>query len=71
MSNVINETNSKHIDDYDDFRFQDAAQAMFLKYQRMNMIKPSNGITTTTATSVHNIRDQQEKTVSSKACTIL
>jgi len=71
MSNGINETNSKHINDYDDFRFQDAAQAIFLKYQIMGMIKPSDGITTTTATSVHKVRDRQETTISSKACTIL
>jgi hypothetical protein len=71
MSNGINETNSKHIDDYVDFRFQDAAQAIFLKYQSMDMIKPSNGITTTTATSLHKVRDQQETIINSRACTIL
>jgi len=70
MSNGIHETNSKHIDNYENFRFQDASQAIFFKYQMMGIIKPSDGVTTTTA-SVHIIRDQQETTTRSRACTIL
>jgi hypothetical protein len=70
MSNGINTTNSKHIDDYEDYRFRDAAQAIFFKYQTMNMIKSSDGMTTTT-NSVHIARDRQETTNRSQACTIL
>ncbi|CAF0762897.1 unnamed protein product [Rotaria sordida] len=73
MSNGIHEKNNKYINNYEDFRFRDAAQAIFFKYQMMDIIKPSDGTTITTNinTSVHVIRDRQETTVRSRACIIL
>jgi hypothetical protein len=69
MSDGINQTNSKPIDNYDDFRFRDAAQAIFLKYQMKDNTKHSDEINATT--SVHTTSNKQEKTVQSSACIIL
>ncbi len=66
MSNGINQTNSTYIDNYEDVRFQDASQAIFFKYRKMGMIKP-----TAPTASVNVTRDRHEKTVRSQACTIL
>jgi hypothetical protein len=72
MNNGINQTNSKHIDNYEDLRFRDAAQTIFFKYQMMGMIQPSDGTTTTTtANSVHMVHQRQETIVRSGACIIL
>jgi hypothetical protein len=75
MSDGIDETNSKLIDSYENFRFQDAALAIFSKYQTMGIIKSSDEnvgvITTATTPSVYINRQQQQTTVSSRACTIL
>ncbi|CAF3289315.1 unnamed protein product [Rotaria sp. Silwood2] len=76
MSDGIHEKNSKHINNYEDIRFRDAAQAIFFKYQLMGTIRPSDGTTTTTtttniSTSVNMARDRQETIVRSRACIIL
>jgi hypothetical protein len=70
MSDGINETNSKNIDDYEDFRFRDAAQAIFFKYQMTDNLKHSDEIIVAT-TSVHMAHDRQQTTVKSQACIIL
>ncbi len=70
MSDGINKRNSKYIDNYEDLRLRDAAQVIYFKYQMMDMIRPSDGNTTTT-TSVPMVRDPQETTNRSRACTIL
>lgn len=66
MSNGSNKTNTKYIVNNEDFRFQDAAQAVFQKYQMMGIIDPSDSVTVTNI-----VRDRQETTVKSQACTIL
>ncbi|CAF0832660.1 unnamed protein product [Rotaria sp. Silwood1] len=77
MSDGIHKKNNKQIDNYEDFRFRDAAQAIFFKYQMMDMIKSSDEtnvtttITTNITTSVHMTRNRQETTVRSRACIIL
>ena len=76
MSDGIDETNSKLIDSYDNFRFQDAALAIFSKYRTIGMIKSADEnagvITTATTSSAYIVRQQQQQAaVSSRACTIL
>jgi hypothetical protein len=73
MNNGINQTNSKHIDNYEDLRFRDAAQTVFFKYHMMGVIQPSGGTTTTApaANSVHMVHQRQETIVRSGACIIL
>ncbi|CAF0805456.1 unnamed protein product [Adineta steineri] len=70
MSDGINTTNNKHVDDYEDFRFQDAAQAIFSKYRMMNIIKSNGEINTTTSTAPI-ILGSQKTTTRSRACVIL
>jgi hypothetical protein len=70
MSDGINPTNSKYIDNYDNLRFQDAAQTIFFKYQMMGTIKSSDGINTTTATAPV-APNRQHTTIRSQACIIL
>ena len=71
MSNGVEKTNSEPVDDYEDYRFQDAAQTIFCKYRAMGMVKSSDGIAVTTTTStVHLARHRQETIVRSRACTI-
>jgi hypothetical protein len=70
MSDGINQTNSKHIDNYDNFRFQDAAQAIFFKYQMMGTMKSSDGINTTTPTTPV-APNRQDTMIRSRACIIL
>ena len=74
MSDGINQTDSNNLDNYEDFRFRDAAQAIYFKYQMTDNIKPSDGTTATaatTTTSTHTNRNRQETIVKSRACTIL
>ncbi len=70
MSDGINQTNSKYIDNYDDLRFQDAAQTIFFKYQMMGTIKSSDGINTTTP-NAPVAPNRQHTTIRSQACIIL
>ena len=70
MSDGINQTNNEQNENYDDFRFQDAARALFLKYQMMGMIKSSNEPAVDTSTTPI-VLGEQKTTVRSRACTIL
>jgi len=69
MSNGIHQTNENLVDNYEDFRFRDAAEAIYMKYHRTGMIKSSEQ-TTEILKNVYR-GNQHETIVHSKACTIL
>jgi hypothetical protein len=68
MSDGIDHTNSKNIDSHYEFRFRDAAQAIYYKYQTVDTIEPSG---TNVAASVYMAPGRQITTTRSRACTIL
>ena len=65
----MSDDNVKYCEDYDNFRFQDAAQVIYFKYQTMNNGQLVND--TTTTNSVNMVRHRQETIVRSRACVIL
>ena len=67
MSDGIDHTNSKTIDNHYEFRFRDAAQAIYYKYQTVDIIEPL-GINA--AAPAHMARVRQNTTIRSRACTI-
>ncbi|CAF2012389.1 unnamed protein product [Rotaria magnacalcarata] len=65
MSDGTLQKNSKHTDNYEEFRFQDAAQAIFFKYQLATTVKTSN-TTTITTTPVNMAIGRQVTTIKLK-----
>ena len=58
------------VDPHDDFRFRNAAEAIYYKYHGIDTVTESNG-TKPVSTSERIVRDRPKATVRSQACSIL